>query len=360
MLTSTPDPAPLATPLVLNAAGACTALAPTLVQSAFLARRGSLAVRESALLDPEGNPVSACGLPLLDPFLVGPARLFALTDFALGDLPSDFRGQIASLRLKFYPLLGREFEGRLPNGHRRGDLVGFELKSRGEAKFHGSLPTEVNTRDVTALAEVLPLISDELRRGVADVAIVVAAHSDLTPERLAQLYETQRLYSDDNDDGILPGEAAVVLAFSTPQTTRRANLKQLAQVVAVTRGHDPARPDNDASAFEAIGLTLAMRRVVQAAQLAPHQIGWLYSDLSFEQYRVHEYQAILARCQEILGPPQVHEFPSQRLGFLGCATVPLHLALAANAWEYGYAPADRCLSISGHDDGTRCSVLLTR
>src|SRR5690606_36807589 len=103
-----------------------------------LARRGSLAVRESALLDPEGNPVSACGLPLLDPFLVGPARLFALTDFALGDLPSDFRGQIASLRLKFYPLLGREFEGRLPNGHRRGVLVGFELKSRGEAKFHGS------------------------------------------------------------------------------------------------------------------------------------------------------------------------------------------------------------------------------
>lgn len=348
----------LVTPLLVNAVGACTALAPTLRQTAFLLRRGSFAVRESAILTPDAQPASACALPLLDPYLVGPERLLALTELALGDFPEDFREKVSSLRLKVYPLLDQEYVGQLPNGQRRGDALGFALKTRVENALHGSTPTEITPRDATALAEILPQISADLNRGIADLALIVAAHSDLSPQRMSHLFDTDRLYSEDNDDGLLPGEAAVVLALSSPQTTRHGQLPCLARVQAVHQAYDQARPDNDASAFDAVGLTFAFRRALEAA--AVNRAGWLYSDLNFEHFRVNEYQAVLARCQDLMGPPQVHEFPSQRLGFLGCATVPIHVALAATAWAHGYGAAPVCLSLSGHDDGTRCGVVLAQ
>lgn len=347
----------LATPLVVNAVSACTALAPTWVESAFLLRRGSSAVRESALLTPEDQPAVACALPLLDPFLVGPARLFALTDLAVADLPVELREQLRNLRLKVYPLLDQEHAGQLPNGQRRADVVGFELKARVEKALHPGLPTETTARDVTAFAELLPRLSEDLARGVADVAIVVAAHSDLSPERVSTLFEQDRLFTEDNDDGLLLGEAAVLLVLSTPETTRHRRLPQLARVLAVHQAFDRARPDNDESSFEAIGLTFAFRRTLEAAALG--KVGWIYSDINFERYRVNEYQAVLARCQELMGPPQLHEFPGQRLGGLGAATGPLHVALAAAAWKHGYGASPNCLSLVGHDDGTRCGVMLS-
>lgn len=358
MLPNPSEGPSLATTLVVNAVGACTALAPTMVQSAFLARRGSFGVRETALLLPDGKPLTACALPLLDPYLAGPARHFALLDLALRDLPPDFKAQIDHLRLKVYPLLDQDYAGQLPNGRRRSDVVGFELKSRAENALFGSQPSDPTPRDVTALAELLPQIATDLSRGGVDIAVVVAAHSDFSPERVLQLFDASRVYGEDNDDGLLLGEAAVVLAFSTPQTARQRRLPQLAQVLAVHAAYDQARPDNDASAFEAIGMTFALRRGLGGANIPGGRIGWLLSDLNFERYRINEYQTILGRCQDLMMEPQAHEFPSQRLGFLGCATVPLHVALTATAFKYGYAPAPYCASISGHDDGTRACVVM--
>lgn len=358
MLPNPSEGPSLATTLVVNAVGACTALAPTLVQSAFLARRGSFGVRETALLLPDGSPLTACSLPLLDPYLAGSARQLELLDRALADLPPDFKAQVDHLRLKVYPLLDQEHAGQLPSGQRRGDALGFEFKSRAERALFGSQPSEPTPRDVTALPELLPQIASDLSRGGVDLAIVVAAHSDFSPERVFNLFDASRLYGDDNDDGLLLGEAAVVLALSTPQTARQRRLPQLAQLLAVHTAYDQARPDNDASAFEAIGMTFALRRALAGAGTPSGKIGWLFSDLNFERYRINEYQTILARCQDLMMLPQAHEFPSQRLGFLGCATVPLHVALAATAFKYGYAPAPYCASIAGHDDGTRSCLVM--
>src|SRR5690606_29206478 len=278
MVLPNPSDGPaLSTSLVVNAVGACTALAPTLVQTGFLARRGSFAVREAALLTPDGNALTACSLPTLDPYLVGPARLLALAELALADLPPSLRDDLASLRLKVYPLLDQEFAGQLPSGQRRSDVVGFELKARAGRTLFSSQPTEYTARDVTALGEILPKIASDLSRGVMDIAVVVAAHSDLSPERVAHLFDTSRLYTEDNDDGLLLGEAAVVLVMSTPQTTRQRQLPQLARVRSVHIAYEQARPDNDASAFEAVGMTFALRRAMASDATPTGKIGWLYS-----------------------------------------------------------------------------------
>lgn len=355
-MLSPADPPSLPTVLVVNAVSACTALATSWVESAFLLRRGSSAVRESALVTPDEQPLAACAQPLLEPLLVGPARLFALTELAVADLPVELRGQLENLRLKVYPLLDQDHAGQLPNGQRRADVVGFELKARVESALRPGLPSDTTARDVTAFAELLPRISEDLASGAADVAVVIAAHSDLSPERVSTLFAQDRLFTEDNDDGLLLGEGAVLLVLSTPDTTRHRRLPQLARILAVHRAFDRARPDNDESAFEAIGLTFAFRGAVAAAPAG--KVGWVYSDLNFERYRVNEYQSVLARCQELMGPPQLHEFPSQRLGNLGAATGPLHVALAAAAWKYGFGASSHCLSLAGHEDGTRCGVLL--
>ena len=52
------------------------------------------------------------------------------------------------------------------------------------------------------------------------------------------------------------------------------------------------------------------------------------------------------------------EEPAQRLGHLGAAAMPLHLALASEAYPRGFAPHSLALSIGGSDGGERAVVVI--
>jgi len=101
-----------------------------------------------------------------------------------------------------------------------------------------------------------------------------------------------------------------------------------------------------------------VRHAHQSARLNGATIGWLMTDLSQETFRLHEFQSVMARTQQLFGPPQAWQQPTQAFGNTGAATMPLHVVLAAQAWRHGYAPSDLLLSIAGSDSGARSALVL--
>lgn len=344
----------LPVPLVLGPVAGATALAPEMRQTAFLYRRGSLGMRESALLGPEEVPVTASTLPLIEPCLVGAGRMFELFDYGLGELVRRVGPSLSTVTVHTYLLLDTSFGASLEGGELRSAVVGREVQRRLELAL--GIPTEVqvSTGDALGFAELLPEIAETLVRRSADVALVVALHSDLEPVRIAELAESHRLYGEEDADGLIPGEAAVFLTLSTPEVARRLGFAGGGEILGVASATDRARPDNDESAYEALALTYAFRKVVSESLGGP--VGWVLSDVGRESHRIQEYQAILARSQDLLTMPQMHDFPAQSFGHLGAATAPLHVALASLAFAHGYAPSSSCVSLAGRDDGGRSCI----
>jgi len=98
-----------------------------------------------------------------------------------------------------------------------------------------------------------------------------------------------------------------------------------------------------------------------AAELVDEKlrVGWMLTDLTFEMWRVYEWQAMLVRTQHVWGEPQRMDAPAQRLGHLGAAAMPLHMVLASEAWRRGYAPHPLAFSLAGSDSGERAALLMS-
>jgi 3-oxoacyl-[acyl-carrier-protein] synthase-1 len=85
---------------------------------------------------------------------------------------------------------------------------------------------------------------------------------------------------------------------------------------------------------------------------------WMLTDLTFETFRHFELQAAITRTQRSFCEPQRVDHPAQRIGHVGAAAMPLHLAPAAEAFLHEFAPHPHAVSIAGSDGGERAAVLI--
>ena len=105
--------------------------------------------------------------------------------------------------------------------------------------------------------------------------------------------------------------------------------------------------------------TPARRLLLITARLLDPKTGKVLTDLTFETFRHFELQAAVTRTQRFFCAPQQVESPAQRLGYLGAAALPLHFALAAEAFAHGFAPHPLAVALAGSDGGERAAVLLS-
>jgi 3-oxoacyl-[acyl-carrier-protein] synthase-1 len=138
----------------------------------------------------------------------------------------------------------------------------------------------------------------------------------------------------------------------------RHRLDPAARVIGVGTGKEKARPDNEHPAYEALGLTAAMRQATEPLAADGRTAGWLLTDLTYEMWRQYEWQSVWVRAQKVLGVPYMIEAPAQRIGYLGAAAMPLFVTMAATAWRHGYAPSPIALALAGNDGGERAAMVL--
>jgi 3-oxoacyl-[acyl-carrier-protein] synthase I len=344
-------------PTVIGHVGAVTSMGLSAFETAFVYRAQGTGLRLSALADPEtGETLLTGSVPTLDPVLVGAERVVELGKLALDDLYADGAATLAGRRLHLWLCLDEWLTDRDAQGVVPSIEVSRLLRVHARARFGEQLQVHVCALGAASPGRILDDALGELERGECEGVILGGVHSDQCPARIARLSQQKRLYSADNSDGVLPGEGAGFVTLLEPARVARMGVSARARLVALGTGHDKARPDNHESAFEAVGLTLAVRHATEALRAQGQRAGWQFNDLGCEGYRLSEWISVMTRTQAIWEEPQVSEAPAQRLGNLGAATVPVQLALATEAFRRGYAPHRQALCFAGSDDGFRVAL----
>lgn len=338
--------------------GAITSVGLRAVDTAFSHRASAAAMREAPLVDREGEPITMCFLPSLDPLLSGADRAFVLGRRALEEALAALGPAAATLRMRLAVSLDESFAERGPDGQPAGQSFAGSL-ARGVSKLVPDMAVETSVRGPAGPAYLLPSLCEALAAGSIDAAILGGVHTDYEPRRIAALSAADRLFRSDNLDALIPGEAAAFVVLMRPDTARRLRLRSRGEIRAAATGYEKARPDNDESAFQAAGLTTALRAALAPLAQDGLRAGWMLTDLTFEMFRHLELQAASVRTQRHFCEPQAVESPAQRLGHLGAAVMPLHLVLAAEAYRRGYAPHPFAVSIAGSDGGERGAVLVS-
>ncbi|WP_437491566.1 beta-ketoacyl synthase N-terminal-like domain-containing protein [Sorangium sp. So ce1014] len=342
---------------VMVAAGAVTPVGLRSIDSAFSHRAAAAAMREAPLVDGAGEPVTMCFLPTLDPLVTGAPRAALLAARALGEALEKLGPAARGLRMQMTLCLDEHLGQRPPGGEAPAQWLAAELAARAQAHAP-ELAVKVSTRGSAAAGFVLPELCDALGRGAIDAALLGGVHTDYDPARIAALDAAGRIFRPDNLDALIPGECAAFVVLMRPDVARRALLREQGQIVGVATAHERARPDNDESAFQAAGLTAALRSALAPLSERGLRAGWMLTDLTFETFRHFELQAASVRTQHLFCDPQQVESPAQRIGHLGAAAMPLHLSIVSEGFTRGFAPHPCAVSVAGSDGGERAALVV--
>lgn len=314
-------------------------------QTGFLLRAGFPAMAEAPLADASGGAITMGFVPTLDPRSVGPDRLAELARAPFEEAVEPVRDLSADVHVAI--------DEGCPDSAAAARLLEAMVK-----RVMPSASVSVRAQGEAALGVMVPEAIRALESRQVDVVVLGGAHSDYDPRLIAALEASGRLFSRENLDSRIPGEAAAFLVLMRPKDAARQGLTPLARVIGVGSGRERARPDNDAPAFEAFGMTAAVKQATEALAREGRTAGWMLTDLTTEMRRLHEWQSVFTRAHKVLGRPYIIESPAQRVGYLGAAAMPLFVAIAATAWEHGHAPAPVALAVAGTDGGDRAALVL--
>ncbi|MBK8253724.1 MAG: hypothetical protein IPK82_13790 [Polyangiaceae bacterium] len=345
---------------VVVSIGAKTPLGLSAIETGFAYRASAVGMREAPIVEEEGaDPVTMCFLPTLDPLLVGHRRASKLAISALDEALSGVMPAIQQMRTRLVLIMDEHLGMAGPDSRPPAVELGADVVQRASMSTP-QVQLETSVRGPAGLGFVLPGTLDALARGSIEAAIVGGVHTDYDPARVRALAQAGRLFKPDNLDSMIPGEMAAFFVLMRPDVARTYKLQPLVQIFTVATAFDKIRPDNDEPAFEAIGLTVAVRKA--GAQLAEEKLraGWLLTDLSFERHRLFEHQSMIIRTQSLWWEPQQWDPPALRMGALGAAAMPLHVVLAAEAWRRGWAPHSVAFSCAGSDGGERAAMLISK
>ena len=333
--------------------GARTSVGLDALQTAMLFRAGACGMRQAPLLDTDGEPVTMCFVPTLDPLLTGWERAVKLALPALEEALKPISGSIAGSSVKLQLCIDQ----RLQSDPRSAAALVSGIQRRAHRLIKG-IEVDVTARGPASAAICLPDLLRSLTTSRSEVVVLGAVHSDYEPGWISELSSRGRLFKPDNLDSFIPGELAVFVVIAREATLRRLGLSAMGGIVSAAIGSEAATPDNDLSAYDAKGLTNTVKEAAKPLVEAGFQAGWAFTDLTFEMRKVAEWQSMCIRTRKIWTEPYVVESPAQRIGQLGAAAIPLGMALASVGWRHRCAPSPIALVYAGSDSGERGATLL--
>lgn len=342
---------------VVVGVGARTSVGLTARHTAFLLRCGVAGFHEAPILDIDDELVTIGSVPILDPLLVGADRVLLLAQAALDEALDALGERLAGRRVRVVLGLDEILGRKVGVTSTPADLLAVAIHQHTMKRGPAQVTVEAVARGEASPGLRLTAACEELARGEADIVLLGGAHSDYDPEIIQRLSSLGRIFGAGNINGVIPGESAAFLALTTAGFARTNELAPRACLHGVGQGFEKAGPDNDEPASEAVGITLAVEAAAADMEADKLRAGWMLTDMTAEVHRVSEWQAVFIRVQRFLGPPQWVDSHAHKLGRLGAAALPLHVAIASTAWRHGFGPHPLALSTVGSDSGERVATL---
>jgi 3-oxoacyl-[acyl-carrier-protein] synthase-1 len=186
--------------------------------------------------------------------------------------------------------------------------------------------------------------------------LLIAVDSLLNQHRM-NLYEgwsdLPRLFTEENSNGFIPGEAAVALLLGKPDGTEQTC------ITGIGFGEEPA-PINSGEILRANGLSEAIRNAAADAGIRVCDTDFRISSANGEEYWFKE--ASLAQSRTLEEKRESHPLwhPADHIGEVGAAVGGAMVVMAHYAFEKGYAPGKRALCQLSNDDQHRAAFILER
>jgi 3-oxoacyl-[acyl-carrier-protein] synthase I len=334
------------TPLLIRGCGMTTAVGLTAPASCAAIRARIDGFRETRFMAMGGTWIVGAAVPLEEPWrglarlarlVAGPIRecLDAVPDVAPENIPL---------------LLGT------PEQHRPGRLTGLdqELLSRLELLLGVQFNREASrliamgrVAGAIGVREAARLVNSERYQHV----IVAGVDSYLIASTIAAFDEHDRLLTERNSNGFIPGEAGSAVLIGADDGALGLRIRSLGQAV------EDAPIESD-KLLRGDGLAEAYKQALDAAGLGLHQIDYRIADLTGEQYWFKEAALAEARIMRVRSEFQDLWHPSDCVGEIGAAATPCLLGVAYWAACKGYAPGPLALVQAGDDHGRRIAMVL--
>ena len=199
-----------------------------------------------------------------------------------------------------------------------------------------------------ALAQARALLASSNIPGV----LIVGADSLLSWPTLSHYEREDRLLTETNSDGFMPGEGAGALWVGAG----RRGLP-LMWCTGIGFGREPANIDSG-EPLRADGLTQAIKASLVDSGRQLHELDFRITDNSGEQYYFKE--ASLAISRTLRQRKEVFDIwhPAESTGETGAASGVAVIATADDACRKGYSPGPQVLSHWANDAGQRAAVTL--
>ncbi len=322
-----------------NARAACAAMRARVMrfeEVPFLDARGKVVISAPAVEVVEGRQ----GYHRLGPLLRG-----ALADCLGGDRETraDF--------LRTLPCLVVIGDAERPGYP--ADIVGVltsELREECGADLHAE--TRLGPIGSTGFFDALVHARTLLAR--APACLVIAVDSLINRKTLAWLDSRRRLKTEDNSDGVIPGEAAAALLLTSPE---RAGQPPLAYILGIGRARErvPLRPGDP---IMGIAMADAMRAALSDAGTELHGIDFRIGGMTGERDGFVEASTALARVQKVHRDDFELWVPAEQIGDVGAALPACMTVAAAVAFQKGYAPGPKAIAFCSSEREPRAACVL--
>ena len=199
-----------------------------------------------------------------------------------------------------------------------------------------------------ALAKARALLAS----GEIPGALIVGADSLLSWPTLSHYERADRLLTESNSNGFMPGEGAGALWVGAGQ-----HGLPLTWCTGIGFGRERAHIDSG-EPLRGDGLTQAIKASLNDAGREAHELDFRITDNSGEQYYFKE--ATLALTRTLRQQKEAFDIwhPAECTGETGAASGVAVIAAADDACRKGYSPGPRILSHWANDAGQRAAVTL--
>jgi 3-oxoacyl-[acyl-carrier-protein] synthase-1 len=199
-----------------------------------------------------------------------------------------------------------------------------------------------------ALAQARALMASSKVPGV----LIAGADSLLSWPTLSHYERADRLLTQANSDGFMPGEGAGAL-WVGPADARVSHML----CTGIGFGREPAHIDSG-EPLRADGLTRAIKASLDDAGRQLHDMDFRITDNSGEQYYFKE--ASLALSRTLRQRKEVFDIwhPAEFTGEAGAVSGIAAVAMARDACQKGYSPGPKVLTHWGNDAGQRAAATL--
>lgn len=196
-----------------------------------------------------------------------------------------------------------------------------------------------------------------LRDGKIHMAIMGAVDSLVEPETLEFYHQHKRLKTEDNPDGLIPGEASAFFALELENVAKARGATPMAKIEKAKTASDGNTIWGDKPPTST-GLSTAIREVLSSLEDQGEYTGLVVCDLNGESYRNKEFANVVPRTMSDFKTHWNLWHPADCIGDSGAASSAVGVCLAARALQKGYARTNNVLVWGSSDDGLRGATYL--